>query len=132
MNKFRTYRYIEEWFNAIEEGRVKVCKEQIALKNYLEERVFTRDDIYLDEKMVDDSIEVPAAYFPFTLILWEKFIQCFIYGLRWKKDDTLVFNRFLTYMGRGNGKTGYAAWNNWFMLTSRHGIKNYDVDIYAN
>ena len=49
-----------------------------------------------------------------------------------EKDKTLVFNRYLSLMGRGNGKTGFASWNNFFLLTAKHGIKNYDIDIYAN
>lgn len=82
--------------------------------------------------MVEDSINIPATYFPFKLIPWEKFMQCFIYGVRWKKDNTLVFNKYLSLMGRGNGKTGFASWNNFFLLTAKHGIKNYDIDIHAN
>lgn len=132
MNQFRNYKFISKWLNAIENGEVQACKEQFELKKYLEDRVFSRNDIYFDSEMVENSIAIPAKYFPFKLIPWEEFIQCFIYGFRWKKDDTLVFNRFLTLMGRGNGKTGYAAWNNFFMLTAKHGIKNYDIDIYAN
>lgn len=132
MNQFLSYKHIENWFKAIEEGTIKVCKEQLLLKNYLEERVFTREDIYFDKQMVEDSINIPAQYFPFELIPWEKFLQCFIYGVRWKKDKTLVFNRYLSLMGRGNGKTGFASWNNFFLLTAKHGIKNYDIDIYAN
>lgn len=132
MNQFLNYKHIQAWFNAIESGAVVVCKDQLQLKKYLEERVFTRDDIYFDQQMVEDSINIPAAYFPFDLIPWENFIQCFIYGCRWKKDGTLVFNRYLTLMGRGNGKTGHASWNNFFQLTAKHGIKNYDIDIFAN
>lgn len=127
MNQFLSYKHIENWFKAIEEGTIKVCKEQLLLKNYLEERVFTREDIYFDKQMVEDSINIPAQYFPFELIPWEKFLQCFIYGVRWKKDKTLVFNRYLSLMGRGNGKTGFASWNNFFLLTAKHGIKNYDI-----
>ena len=40
-----------------------------------------------------------------------------------EKDKTLVFNRYLSLMGRGNGKTGFASWNNFFLLTAKHGIK---------
>src|SRR5699024_8717753 len=29
-------------------------------------------------------------------------------------------------------KTGYASWNNFFLLTAKHGIKNYNIDIFAN
>lgn len=132
MNQFLNYSHIKNWFTAIEEGTIKVCKEQLQLKKYLEERVFTMDTIYFDKQMVEDSINIPAQYFPFGLIPWEKFLQCFIYGVRWKKDGTLVFNRYLSLMGRGNGKTGFASWNNFFLLTAKHGIKNYDIDIFAN
>ena len=32
MNQFLSYKHIENWFKAIEEGTIKVCKEQLLLK----------------------------------------------------------------------------------------------------
>lgn len=129
--KISDYKYIKNYFDAIDSGLIKVCKEQLQLKEYLLTRVLNRDDVYLDEKMVEDSITVPEEYFPFSLFLWQQFAQVFIYGLRWKKDGSLVFDTYFVYVGRGSGKNGWISWNSFFLLSKKHGIPNYDIDIYA-
>lgn len=53
--------------------------------------------------MVEDSINIPAQYFPFELIPWENFYNV-LFMVFDGKDKTLVFNRYLSLMGRGNGK----------------------------
>lgn len=129
--KISDYKYIKNYFDAIDAGKIKVCKEQLQLKDYLLTRVLNREDLYIDEQMVEDSIEVPKEYFPFELFLWQQFAQVFIYGLRWKKDGTLVFDTYFVYVGRGSGKNGWISWNSFFLLSKKHGIPNYDIDIYA-
>lgn len=131
MTKISDYNHIKNYFDAIDSGQIKVCKDQLLLKDYLLNRVLNRDDVYLNEKMVEDSIEAPGKYFPFELFLWQKFAQVFIYGLRWKKDGSLVFDTYFVYVGRGSGKNGWISWNSFFMLSKKHGIQNYDIDIYA-
>ncbi|MEN2277649.1 terminase large subunit, partial [Enterococcus faecium] len=59
MNQFLSYNHLENWFKAIQEGTIKVCKDQLLLKKYLEERDFTREDINFDKQMVQDSINIP-------------------------------------------------------------------------
>lgn len=131
MKKISDYKHIKNYFDAIDSGQIKVCKDQLLLKEYLLNRVLNRDDVYINEKMIEDSIEVPSEYFPFDLYLWQKFAQVFIYGLRWKKDDSLVFDTYFIYVGRGSGKNGWVSWNGFFMMSKKHGIPNYDIDIYA-
>jgi phage terminase large subunit-like protein len=131
MTKISDYSYIKNYFDAIDSGEIKVCKDQLLLKEYLLTRVLNRDDVYINEQMVEDSIEVPREYFPFDLFLWQKFAQVFIYGLRWKKDDSLVFDTYFVYVGRGSGKNGWISWNSFFLMSKKHGIPNYDIDIYA-
>nr|BDD47242.1 terminase [Bacillaceae bacterium] len=129
----RTYNnhpYIEGYFNLIDSEDYPVCKEQYQLKEFLI-KVLNRDDVYINSEMVENSVNTPAKYFPYNLYPWQKFINVFIFGLRWKKDDSLVFNRFFLYMGRGGGKNGYISWNSFFMLSKQHGIQNYDIDIVA-
>ena len=131
MTKISDYSHIKNYFEAIDSGQIKVCKDQLLLKDYLLKRVLNRDDVYIDDKMVENSIEVPKEYFPFELFLWQKFAQVFIYGLRWKKDRSLVFDTYFVYVGRGSGKNGWISWNSFFLMSKKHGISNYDIDIYA-
>jgi phage terminase large subunit-like protein len=128
--EYITHPYIEEYFELIESGKLPACKEQFLLIKYLR-RILSHDDIYLNEKMIEDSIEIPGRYFPYGLYPWQKFANCFIFGLRWKEDDSLVFDRYLFYMGRGGGKNGFFSWDSFFMLSKQHGIQYYDIDIVA-
>ena len=127
---YNTHEFIETYFDLIESGTVAACKEQYQLMEYIRS-ILSRDDVYIKHEMVNDSVEIPARYFPYNLFDWQKFINVFIYGLRWKADDSLVFDRYLIYMGRGGGKNGYFSWNAFFMTTKQHGIMNYNIDIVA-
>jgi len=126
-----THKYIDEYINSVESGQLLVCKEQWQLIEYVK-KILHRDDVYIDDKMVNQSVELPARYFPYDLYPWQKFINVFIFGLRYKEDETLVFDRYFIYMGRGGGKNGYFSWNIFFMMTKQHGISHYDIDIVAN
>src|SRR5699024_7743419 len=89
------------------------------------------NDVYINAEIAEDSVEVPKRYFPYELYPWQKFVNVFIFGVRWKEDNSLVFTRYLLYMGRGAGKNGFISWNSFFMQTKQHGIKNYNIDIVA-
>lgn len=126
-----THPYVEYYFDLIDSGRLIVCKEQHLLKKFLQEKVLCRDDIYMDKEMVDNSVKIPERYFPYKLFPWEKFLNCFIFGLRWKDTNDLVFNRYFIFMGRGGGKNGFLSWNSFFMMTKQHGIEHYNIEIVA-
>lgn len=125
-----SHKHINDYFYLIESGQLPACIEQFQLIAFIR-KILERDDVYIDSDMVEKSIEIPARYFPFALFPWQKFVNVFIFGLRWKKDDTLVFNRYLIYMGRGGGKNGYISYDSFFMLSKQHGIPKYDIDIVA-
>lgn len=125
-----SHEFIDTYFDLIESGKVAACQEQFLLKDYIL-KILARDDVYINHQMVNDSVEIPAKYFPYDLFDWQKFVNVFIFGLRWKSDDSLVFDRYLLYMGRGAGKNGFFSWNSFFMMTKQHGIPNYHIDIVA-
>ncbi|WP_188453789.1 terminase TerL endonuclease subunit [Virgibacillus oceani] len=127
---YNSHPYIDEYFHLIESGEIPACKEQFQLIKYLK-KILSRDDVYIDHKMVEDSVNIPARYFPYELYPWQKFSNVFIFGLRWKEDHSLVFDRYFFYMGRGGGKNGFFSYDSFFMMTKQHGIQNYDIDIVA-
>lgn len=132
MTVLADYKYIKEYLDAIETKKIIVCEDQELLAVYLKTRVLNRDDIYLDEQAVEDSIHVPEPYFPFKLFMWQRFAQVFIYGLRWKDTKELVFDEYFIYVGRGSGKNGWIGWNSFYMISGKNGIQNYDIDLNAN
>jgi phage terminase large subunit-like protein len=127
---YQTHPYIEAYFQLIDSGQLPVCKEQKLLQQYLK-KVLARDDVYLNKKMIDESVSMPSRYFPYELYPWEKFSNCFIFGLRWKEDDSLVFDRHLYLLGRGAGKNGFFSYDSLFMMSKLHGIFNYNIEIVA-
>lgn len=56
--------YIDEYMSMVESGQIKSCKEQKLLMKYVR-KILSRDDIYFNAKAAEDSINVPAKYFPF-------------------------------------------------------------------
>lgn len=130
MTTYNSHPFIDEYINMLENGEVPACKEQFQLFELIR-NILKRDDIYIDTETVDNSVETPARYFPYALFPWQKFVNVFVFGLRWKTDNTLVFNRYLIYMGRGGGKNGFISWDTFFMTTKQHGIDNYHVNIVA-
>jgi len=128
----KTYKYdpyIDEYMDMVEKGEIESCVEQKQLMEFLHWKL-NHPDVVIDHEAIRKSIEIPGKYFPFRLFPWEKFINAFMYGVRYK-DGRLVFDRFFILIGRGAGKNGYVSYNGFYMPTGHHGIKNYDVDIVA-
>lgn len=128
---FMNYPAIKNYIDVIENGQ-PASEEMLLLINYLKERVFVRDDIYLDVTMTNASLAVPAKYFPYGLYDWEAFQMPFIFGFRFEEDNTLVFDEFFDYLARGAGKNGFMSWVIFFMLSKAHNIPNYDIVVSAS
>lgn len=127
--KYKYHKYIDDYIFIVESGKIRTCEEQKQLIVYVK-RMLDRDDVVIDEKAINESVDVPAPYFSFELFPWEKFLNALKYGVRYTNGE-LVWTEFLELLGRGAGKTAYAAYESFYMLTSYHGIKNYDVEIVA-
>ncbi len=70
-------------------------------------------------------------YFEYELFPWEKFI----FTLHNCVYDCNGFPRWpeaLIFVGRGAGKNGYLAFEDFAMLTPVNGIREYNIDIFAN
>ncbi|MDA2567539.1 terminase large subunit, partial [Bacillus cereus] len=86
--------YIAEYMYMVESGQIRSCQEQKLLMKYIR-KVLERDDIYFNAKAAEDSVSIPAKYFPFELFPWQKFLNALMYGVRFKKDDRIVFDEIL-------------------------------------
>lgn len=126
---YNYHPYIDEYMRMVEQGEIEACKEQKQLMEFLRWKL-DQPKVAIDHEAIEKSVEIPGKYFPFRLYNWQKFINAFIYGVRYD-DGRLMFDRFFILLGRGAGKNGYIGWNSFHMLTGHHGIKNYDIDIVA-
>lgn len=122
--------YFEEYKNLILSGKHVACYEQLLLIKYLEEKILSRDDIYINEKMLENYIQFSEKHF-FPLAIYQKFIATFVFCY-WKKNDRVVFREFLITIARGAGKNGFLSTLGAFFISPLHGIRGYNSTITAN
>ena len=123
-------KHFEQYKKKIYSGKFAACKEQFLLIKYLETKILSRDDVYVDEKMLDNYIKFTEKNF-FKLALYQKFIATFVF-MYWKKTDRVVFREILVTIARGAGKNGFLSSLGAFFISPLHGIKGYNATITAN
>ncbi|EGO9386727.1 terminase large subunit, partial [Enterococcus faecalis] len=97
---------------------------------YLERDILSRDDIYFNDKMIDDCINYGEKWF-FELQPFQKFLIAFVF-LYFKKNNRNFYRKFLWMFGRGGGKNGLLSVVLNFLQTELHGILDYNISIVAN
>lgn len=126
---YKYHPYIDDYIKLIESGEIRSCQEQKQLVEFVKWKL-DQPNVVIDAEAIEKSVETPAPYFPFTLLPWEKFINAFMFGVRYDNGQ-LMFSEFLIEIGRGAGKNGFISYDCFYMLTGHHGIQNYDIDIVA-
>jgi phage terminase large subunit-like protein len=97
-------KHVDFYINQYKNGEIKLNKDRIDLIEYLERDVLSRDDIYFDDKMIEDCINYGEKWF-FPLEPFQKFLIAFVF-LFFKKNDRNFYRKFLWFFGRGGGKNG--------------------------
>lgn len=121
-------KYIDEYIQFVKSGQIAVCNEQILLIQFVE-RVFETEDLLVDEAQLEKYLSY-QKYFPFNLLPWEKF--CFaLHNCVYRQNMTLRFPNLDIIVGRGTGKNGFLAFENFCLLTDTNGVKNYDIYTFA-
>lgn len=123
-------KYFEEYKKFILNGTHVACHEQLLLIKYLEEKILSRDDVYINYKMLENYVKFSEKNF-FPLAIYQKFIATFVF-MYWKKNDRVVFREFLITIARGAGKNGFLSTLGAFFISPLHGIKGYNATITAN
>lgn len=121
-------KYIDDYINQVRNGQYRVCREQIQLVNFVE-KVFATEEIYVDNEQVGKYFSL-QKYFHFELFPWEKF--CFVlHNCTYSAPGVLRFPDLVVVVGRGAGKNGYLAFEDFALITPVNGIEHYDIDICA-
>lgn len=121
-------KYLDDYIKQVKSSQYRVCKEQIQLVNFIE-KVFENEQVYVDSEQVEKYFAL-QKYFPYELFAWEKF--CFIlHNCTYSAPGVLRFPDLVCVVGRGAGKNGYLAFEDFALLTPVNGIRNYDIDICA-
>ena len=125
-----TNKYVDEYIQLYESGKIKLNKERVMLIKYLREHVLNRNDLYFDDEMIGNCIRfIEKWYFPTES--FQRFLIAFIF-LFFKKNDRVFYRKFLWMMGRGAGKNGIISGITHFLTSPLHGIREYNISIVAN
>lgn len=119
---------IQAYLDLVRSGTVEVCQEQILLAD-LVEYTFATEDLYVDEDQFERYLGL-QKHFPYRLLPWE----VFAFGLHnctYRRDGSLRWPILFIMVGRGAGKNGYLAFEDFALITPVNGVQKYDIDIFA-
>lgn len=123
-------KYVKEYIDLYETGKIKLNKERILLIEYLKKYIFPRDDIYFNDEQIENFVRFSEKWY-FKLEPFQKFLTAFVF-LHYKEDDTVFYEQFFWFMARGAGKNGLISALSHYLISPLHGIPRYNISIVAN
>lgn len=128
MTNYKLIPEIQNYIDFVRSGKIEVCKEQLLLCDYVE-KCFREEKLCVDEEQLKKYLDL-QKYFPYELLDWEKF--CFaLHNCVYKENEQLRWPVLFILVGRGAGKNGYLAFEDFCLLTPVNGVKYYFIDIFA-
>lgn len=128
MTNYRLIPEIQNYIDFVRSGEIEVCKEQLLLCDYVE-KCFREEKLFVNEEQLGKYLDL-QKYFPYNLLDWEKF--CFaLHNCVYKENGQLRWPVLFILVGRGAGKNGYLAFEDFCLLTQINGVKYYFIDIFA-
>lgn len=123
-------KYVDEYINLYESGKILLNKERIALIKYLKKYVLSNEDLYFDDEKIENKIKFTEKWF-FPTVLYQRFLDAFLFLYDSNTGD-IYYDEFLYIMGRGAGKNGYISATGAYLISDLNGIPNYNGSIVAN
>lgn len=129
MTNSKLIHEIQNYIDLVRSGKIAVCKEQFLLCDYVE-KCFKEENLFVDETQLHKYLSL-QKYFPFELYEWEVF--CFtLHNCTFSKPGILRWPDLLIYVGRGSGKNGYLAFEDFCLISEYNTVEKYFIDICAN
>jgi len=123
-------KYVDEYIQLYESGKIKFNKERMLLIEYLRKDVLSRDDLYFDDEMIENCIAFGEKWY-FPLQPFQKFLIAFVF-LFYKQTHRVFYRKYLWMFGRGGGKNGLISVVTHFLISELHGIEGYNISVVAN
>lgn len=122
--------HVDAYIELYRSGKIRLNEERKMLIDYLERDVFTRNDIFFDDNMIDNCIKfIEKWYFP--LQPFQKFLLAFVF-LYYKGKKATFYRKYLWTLGRGGGKNGLMSGLMHFLISPFHGVMDYHISVVAN
>lgn len=121
--------FVTQYIKQYEQHKVIFNQERIDLIEYLKRSVLSDDDLYFNDKQINDCINFTEKWF-FKLQTFQKFLIAFVF--LYHSDGTNYYQDFIWLMGRGAGKNGLISALSSFLISELHGVHNYNGSIIAN
>lgn len=121
---------VETYLKDVESGRKAFCRDQKRLAAYVR-RCFAREEIYVHREQLRRYLSL-QKYFPYDLFPWEVFYLALHLCTYYVADNTPRWDDLFLLVGRGSGKNGYLAFEDFCALSPYNGIRAYHIDICAN
>lgn len=119
---------IAEYIDLVRGGSQMVCRYQVLLVDAVE-KAFATEALRYDDDQAERYLK-QQRHFPYRLLSWEIFVFL-LHNCVYRADGQLRWPRAAIVVGRGAGKNGYLAFEDFCLLTPVNGVKNYDIDIFA-
>lgn len=120
---------LQDYIDHVEHGEYKSCIWQHKLCNLIK-KIIAEEELYIDREQLEKYLSY-QKYFPYALFPWEVFIFT-LHNCVYDADGDLRFPAIAAIVGRGAGKNGYMSFEDFCLLSSANGIKNYHIDTFAN
>lgn len=122
-------KYVDDFIKLFRDGEMTLNEERILLIKWVEEKIYTRNDMWFNDEMIEDCIKFIEKWF-FILEPFQKFLIAFVF-LFYKGRKKVVFNKHFWTLARGAGKNGLASALSAYFISPRHKVKGYNVGIVA-
>lgn len=123
------YKVIDDYIQMVRtDDPHPYCQWQHKLCDFVE-RVFSEEHCTLNERQLDEYLAF-QRFFPYNLLPWEKFLFA-LNACCYTPEGELRFPYMFVNVGRGAGKNGLLSFVIFCYLTPVHGVKGYDIYIYA-
>lgn len=119
---------ITGWLRLVERGSIKASHEMHQLCKMVR-HIFATERLFIDKERLERYMGY-QQYFPFELGAEEKFLVA-LWLCTFREGFFPRFDDLLLYVGRGFGKTGFAGYLAFCLISPANGIQDYDVDICA-
>ena len=121
-------KYIRAYLDIVRSGLTEVCQDQVLLADLIED-TFATEDLTVDEAQLEKYMQL-QSHFPYKLLPWESFLFA-LHNCVYTAEGDLRWPVLVIVVGRGAGKNGYLAFEDFALITPINGIPNYDIDIFA-